>query len=50
MADQINMPSGFGGLVRYHEEYPSKIKLDPKHVIIFIILIILMVACLRIFF
>jgi len=36
----INVPSGFGGLVRYSEEYTSKIMLKPVHIIAFIILII----------
>ncbi len=41
MADnKINMPSGFGGLMRYQEEYESKFNLKPTHVVIFIILII----------
>ncbi|MCK5624414.1 preprotein translocase subunit Sec61beta [Candidatus Pacearchaeota archaeon] len=41
MADnKINMPSGFGGLMRYQEEYASKFNLKPTHVVIFIILII----------
>ena len=41
MAQQqgINMPSGFGGLVSYNEEYASKFMLKPTHVIGFIILI-----------
>ena len=50
MAEKINMPAGFGGLVRYNEEYPSRFMLDPKHVIIFIILVIALVTTLRIFF
>jgi len=41
MADnQIHMPAGFGGLMRFDEEYASKINLKPTHVIGFIILII----------
>jgi len=50
MAEKINMPAGFGGLVRYNEEYPSRFMLSPKHVVIFIILIILLTTALRIFF
>jgi len=49
MADKINVPAGFGGLVRYSEEYQSKLKLKPAHVIVFIILVILLVTALRIF-
>ena len=41
MADnQINMPGGFGGLMRYNEEYSSKFMLKPTHVIGFIVLIL----------
>jgi preprotein translocase subunit Sec61beta len=36
----INLPGGFGGLMRYSEEYSSLINLKPTHVIVFIILII----------
>lgn len=36
----INLPGGFGGLVRYNEEYASKINLKPTHIIVFILLII----------
>jgi preprotein translocase subunit Sec61beta len=41
MADnKVNMPSGFGGLMRFSEEYSSRFNLKPTYVIIFIILII----------
>jgi len=51
MADnKINMPSGFGGLMRYSEEYESKFNLKPTHVIIFIIVIILFRISLGIIF
>jgi preprotein translocase subunit Sec61beta len=40
MADKINMPAGFGGLMRFDEEYSSAFNLKPTHVIAFIILII----------
>lgn len=41
MADnKINMPAGFGGLMRYGEEYASKFNLTPIHVVIFLILIV----------
>lgn len=42
MADSgINVPSGFGGLVKFKEEYKSKFNLKPTHIIVFIILIVL---------
>lgn len=41
MADnKVNMPAGFGGLMRFSEEYESKFNLKPTHVIAFIILVI----------
>ena len=39
-SDKINMPAGFGGLMRFEEEYESKINLRPAHVVVFIVLII----------
>ncbi|MFH1787433.1 MAG: preprotein translocase subunit Sec61beta [archaeon] len=38
--NKIQMPGGFGGLMRFSEEYASKFNLKPTHVIAFIILII----------
>ena len=43
------MPSGFGGLLRYNEEYPSRIMLKPAHVVAFVISIIVFVSLLRVF-
>jgi preprotein translocase subunit Sec61beta len=41
MADnKISMPAGFGGLMRYDEEYDTKFKIKPAHVIAFVIVII----------
>lgn len=40
MADGLSMPSGFGGLMRYNEEYDSKIMLKPIYIIAFIVLIL----------
>jgi preprotein translocase subunit Sec61beta len=48
-SNQINMPSGFGGLMRFGEEYNSKINLKPSHVVIFIILIIVFRVVLSVF-
>jgi len=51
MADsKINVPSGFGGLMRYSEEYSSKLRLKPIHVIVFIILIIVFRVALSFIF
>jgi len=38
--NRISMPSGLGGLMRFDEEFKSKITIKPVHVIGFIILII----------
>jgi len=45
----INMPSSFGGLMRYNEEYKSSFMLSPAQVILFIILVIVFVAVMKIF-
>ena len=51
MADnKIHMPSGYGGLMRFDEEYESKIMLKPTHVIAFIILILAFRITLPYFF
>ena len=46
--NKINMPAGFGGLMRYGTEYKSKLILKPSHVIVFVIMIILFSIVLRI--
>lgn len=49
MANQgFNMPSSFGGLMRYNEEYKSRFMFKPTHVVLFIILIIAFVAAMKI--
>ena len=41
MADnRISIPSGFGGLMRFQEEYDSRFMLKPTHVVAFVIAII----------
>ena len=50
MADsKVSTPAGFGGLMRYGEEFESYINLKPTHVIIFIIVIVLIRIGLGIF-
>ena len=46
---EINVPAGFGGLVRYKEEYDSKLKFGPGFVIAMIAATIAFVIGLRIF-
>ena len=38
--DRIQMPAGFGGLMRFDEEYEAKIMVQPVHVIAFIVFIL----------
>ena len=50
MADnKISMPGGFGGLVRFDEEYKSRFMMSPMYILAFILLIILFVVALKIF-
>jgi preprotein translocase subunit Sec61beta len=50
MANQgFSMPSSYGGLMRYNEEYKSSITLSPTHVVLLIILIIAFVASMKVF-
>lgn len=44
--DRIQMPSGMGGLVRYFDEYKSKIKFKPGHIIIFTVVIMVIMIFL----
>lgn len=51
MAQQgVNLPGGFGGLMRFSEEYSSLINLKPVHVMMFVILIVLFRISLPFFF
>lgn len=47
--DKIRMPSGMGGLVRYFDEYRSKIELKPGTVIVICIILIVLVLLLHAF-
>ena len=47
--NKIHLPGGFGGIMRYDEEYESKFKITPKQVIGFLIAIILLVLILKLF-
>ncbi|MCK4520944.1 MAG: preprotein translocase subunit Sec61beta [Nanoarchaeota archaeon] len=49
MADKIQMPSGMGGLVRYFDEYKSKIEFKPGHIVVICILVIIIMIILHIF-
>ena len=43
------MPGSFGGLMRFKEEYESKIQFSPTQVIVGVVLVIAFSICLRIF-
>ncbi|MEM3074589.1 MAG: preprotein translocase subunit Sec61beta [Candidatus Pacearchaeota archaeon] len=48
--NQIQMPGVFGGLIRYNEEYDSKFKFKPWHVIAFVIVLAFGVIALKLLF
>ncbi len=41
MSEKIQMPSSGGGLIRYFDEYRSKISIKPIYLVIFIILVMI---------
>jgi len=45
--DRISMPSGMGGLMRYFDEYKSKIQIKPMHVLFLIVLFIALEIVIR---
>ena len=44
--DKVSMPSGMGGLVRYFDEYKSKIEFKPGHIIVLCIVVIVIMIIL----
>jgi len=44
--DKVQLPSGMGGLVRYFDEYKSKIEFKPGHIIILCIVVIIVMIFL----
>jgi preprotein translocase subunit Sec61beta len=47
--DKVQLPSGMGGLVRYYDEYKSKLEFKPGMIILFIILTILIEILLHLY-
>ncbi len=45
--DKMSMPSGMGGLVRYFDEYKSRIQMKPEHVVFMIALFIILEVLVR---
>jgi preprotein translocase subunit Sec61beta len=46
---KVSMPSSFGGIMRYFDEYKSRINIKPGHVVFIAILTIITVMMLHIF-
>ena len=44
--NRITLPSGSGGIVRYFDEYKSKIEFKPGHIIILSIVVIVIMLFL----
>jgi len=44
--NKISMPSGMGGLMRYFDEYKSKIRIKPGHIIIMVFVVIVIMVFL----
>jgi len=49
MAEQIRMPQSGGGIIRYTEDYQSKIEFNPVWVIVMIVLVVLASLALNYF-
>ncbi|MBI4439237.1 preprotein translocase subunit Sec61beta [Candidatus Woesearchaeota archaeon] len=47
--DRIQMPSSMGGLVRYFDDYKSKVELKPGHVVLLAVLIMVIEIFLHVF-
>lgn len=44
----ISAPSGTGGLIRYFEDYKSKVEITPGKVLFFTIILVIAVAILHV--
>lgn len=47
--DRINMPSSMGGLVRYFDEYKSKIEFKPGVVIVLCLVVMIIIILLHMY-
>jgi len=47
--NKVRMPSGMGGLVRYFDDYKSKIEFKPQHVIILVIIVLIIEIILHLY-
>jgi len=48
MAEGITTPSGMGGLMRFSDEYPSKLRISPEMVIVLIAAVVVGITILKI--
>ena len=46
--NKVQMPSGMGGLVRYFDEYKSKIEFKPGHIIVMVVVVMIIIILLHI--
>jgi len=47
MGDKISMPSSGGGLMRYFDDYKSKIQIPPSWIIIFVAIVIVVMIIIE---
>ncbi|MBD3354753.1 preprotein translocase subunit Sec61beta [Candidatus Woesearchaeota archaeon] len=47
--DKVRMPSGMGGLVRYFDEYKSKLTFNPGMIIVLCVIVIIIMIVLHLF-
>jgi len=40
-SNKISMPSSGGGLMRYFDDYKSKIQIKPSYVIVFVVIVVI---------
>ena len=45
--DKVRLPASYGGIMQYYDEYHSKISIQPIHVIILTIAVMILVVILH---
>lgn len=51
MADNtMSMPSGMGGLMRFNEEYTSKLQISPQQVVVLIVAVVVVMTAIKLMF
>lgn len=45
--NRTRMPAGYGGIVRYFEDYKSSIEIKPGHVVLFAVVVVVVVALMH---